>query len=275
MAPDVTSKYKKSDSTDYDSDPNYDSDAKQSDITVAYLSSGGTSSGKSHGSSSSESDSFVSSDDEPLSKYKKQQVDKDNADIPSQEVATEPPTTIRKRGRPKGPAKAPKRQSAKPTSVSHQNVRRDMIDEECARLGIYYRRWKPMNPEQTSHISVRELFDETEVPKEQELGKWCLLCPMNRYMRTELLTLKHYRSVHHKKLLVVRDTKMWRCKCSEMRSHGSDNSARNAHYHCFICYHPFKTSDLLATHFATQHPELTLAEIRHLMDPNNPHRQGF
>ena len=150
MAPDVTSKYKKSDSTDYDSDPNYDSDAKQSDITVAYLSSGGTSSGKSHGSSSSESDSFVSSDDEPLSKYKKQQVHKDNPDIPSHEVATEPPTTICKRGQPKGPAKAPKRQSAKPTSVSHQNVRRDMIDEECAHLGIYYRRWKPMNPEQTS-----------------------------------------------------------------------------------------------------------------------------
>ena len=82
-----------------------------------------------------------------------------------------------------------------------------------------------MNSQQTSHISVKELFDDTEVPKQQELGKWCLLCPMNCYMRTDFLTLKHYRAVHHKKLLVVCDMKMWHCKCSEMCSHSSDNSA--------------------------------------------------
>ena len=262
-------KYRKSDSTDYNSDGN------QSDMTVAYLSSGGSSSGKSQETSSSDYDSFYSSDDEPLSKYKKEEVRKDEGDTPSQGLPMDETTRQCKRGRPKGPAKPPKCDLTRPTSISHHKVRRHQIDEECERLGIYYRCWRPMNPQQTSHISVRELFDEREVPGQQELGKWCLLCPMNCYMHTKLLTLKHYRSVHHKKLLVVRDMKMWHCKCSEMHSHGSDNSAWNAHYHCFICYHPFKTSDLLATHFATQHPKLELAEIRHLMDANNPHRRSF
>ena len=257
-------KYTRSDSTNYDTDE-----------TVAYLSSDGSSSGKSEQTSEHSSDSFDSSDDELLIKYKKEDTTPHEEDTPSQGLPTEEPSTLRKRGHPKRPAKAPKRDFNRLCSISQHNVCRDRIDEECECLGIYYQCWQPMNPDQTSHISVRDFSDNTEVPEEQQMGSWCLLCPMNCYMTTQHLTLKHYRAVHHKKMLVVRDMKMWRCKCSEVRSHGSDNSAQKAHYHCFICYHHFKSSDLIAIHFATQHPELTLGKIRHLMDPSNPHQRSF
>ena len=85
--------YRKSDSTDYDSDLNNESDAQQSDITVAYLSSGGTSSGKSQETSSLDSDLFDSSDDEPLSKYKKDQVLTDDGQVPSASLPMQEATT--------------------------------------------------------------------------------------------------------------------------------------------------------------------------------------
>ena len=102
-----------------------------------------------------DSDSFDSSDNEPLSKYKKDQVPTDDGQVPSASLPMQEATAQRKRGRPKGPAKAPKRQLNKSTTISHHNICRDQIDEECECLGIYYRCWRPMNPDQTSHISVR------------------------------------------------------------------------------------------------------------------------
>ena len=79
--------------------------------------------------------------------------------------------------------------------------------------------------------------------------------------------------MHHKKLLVVNNSKMLACKCSEIRSHGSDRSARNQHFHCCVCLHPFKAGDLLATHMITSRTETDLSQVRHLMHENNPHRQ--
>ena len=75
-----------------------------------------------------------------------------------------------------------------PTSIAQQNIRRDHIDEECEKFGIYYKKWAPLNPEQTTHCSVKDYEDNTKVPEEQELGKWCIMCPKNRFMRTHLLT---------------------------------------------------------------------------------------
>ena len=91
--------YRHSLSTDYDF-----SDAD----TVAYLSLGGTSCGSSQGSSPS--DSFDSSDDEPLIKYKEKIRPGDETqedEPPSQSLPSYEEFTKHKRSRPKGCAKPP------------------------------------------------------------------------------------------------------------------------------------------------------------------------
>ena len=153
-----------------------------------------------------------------------------------------------------------------------RNVRRDRVDEECARLGIVYRRWKPLNPEQQSHPSVMFFDEDTIVPEDQTVPDWCILCPRNKVMRDENFCKNHYLRVHHKRLIVVQNYKMLSCKCSEIRSYGTDCTARNQHYHCYECFHPFKSGDLLATHILTNHPEVDLPQVRHLMWQSNPHR---
>ena len=174
-------------------------------------------------------------------------------------------------GRPRGKVKPPSRDFLHPTSIRQHKVRCDRVDEECERLGIVYKIWQPLNPDQTFHITVRHGEDATEIPPEQEIPEYCIICPRNRVLPNERFALNHYRSVHHSTLLVVGDIKMWVCKCSKMRSHGTDNSARNKHYHCFVCFHPFKMSDLLGTHISTQHLDVPLPQIQHLMKKNNPH----
>ena len=157
--------------------------------------------------------------------------------------------------------------------VIQRHVQRDRVNEECARLGIVYKRWELLNPDQSSHPSVREMDDGTIIPEEQSIPDWCILCPRNRYLKDHSFAHIHYLCMHHKKLLVVNNSKMLACKCSEICSHGSDRSARNQHFHCCVCLHPFKAGDLLATHMITSHTEIDLSQVRHLMHENNPHRQ--
>ena len=267
-------KYIRSQSTDYQ-------DSEEG--TIAYLSSDEEnllSSGKStrtrHGSqlssgsspgSSSDSDSFSSLDDKPLSKYRKRKSSGDEGH--STDTMRTPSQSV---GRPRGTAKPPAKDCNRHFHIVQKNVRRDGIDKECAWLGIYYKKWRPLNPDQTSLVSVCSLEDATVIPHEQEIPQCCIMCPHNRFLKNEQLGLKHYLSLHHKTLLVVRNFKMWACKCSEVRSHRSDNSARNMHYHCFDCFHPFKTGDLLSTHLVTAHENIRLAEVRHLMSDSNPHK---
>ena len=178
-------------------------------------------------------------------------------------------------GKPKGKAKPPTRDFSKPTSILQKNVCRDLVDEECQCLGIIYCRWVPLNPEQTSHPSVCDFDDDTVLPEQQEVPQWCIMCPHNSYLKNAFIANRHYLSRHHKTMLVVDDFKLWACKCSEVRSHGSDNSARNKHYHCHLCFHPFKSADLLSTHYTSEHPEVEPSSIRHLMRPDNPHCRLF
>ena len=129
-----------------------------------------------------------------------------------------------------------------------------------------------MNPDQQSHPSIMFYDNDTIVPEEQKVPDWCILCPRNKLMRDKAFCHTHYLKVHHKKLIVVQNCKMLSCKCSEICSLSSDCSARNKHYHCYQCFHPFKSSDFLATHIITNHPEVDLPEICHLMCESNPHR---
>ena len=55
-------------------------------------------------------------------------------------------------------------------------------------------------------------------------------------------------TVHIEKLLVVHDVNILMCRCSDIRSRGSDKSVRNHHYHCIPCWHPFYTPAKLRVH---------------------------
>ena len=242
-------------------------EAEESDQTVGYIVTGES------------ADNYDSSDDEPLAKYVKRSNSPEfDNNTDNQGTSSSLPTnasvasTERRRGRPKGRAKPKTEKYMSEFRIVQRHVRRDRVDEECAMKGIIYKKWEPLDPDQDSHPSVRDVNDETIVPEEQNIPDWCILCPRNKHMRTRAFAVQHYLRVHHSKLHVVNDYKMLSCKCSEIRSHGSDHSARNLHFHCYICYHPFKSADLLATHLITRHLEVNLCEVRHLMRANNPHR---
>ena len=66
-----------------------------------------------------------------------------------------------------------------------------------------------MNPDQQSHPSIMFYDDDTIVPQEQEVPDWCILCPRNKVMRNKEFCHSHYLKVHHKKLIVVQDYKIW------------------------------------------------------------------
>ena len=157
-----------------------------------------TSSGRSQGSRQDSNNDFNTSDDELLSKYVSQNInesdeeagstssDSDTIIMSEQEMPLDPdsdamnvehPPRKQKVGRPKGRAKPPARDFTLPTSIQFKNVRRDRVDEECQRLGIYYRCWVPLNPQQVSHPSVHDFNDDTVILDEQDIPEWCILCP--------------------------------------------------------------------------------------------------
>ena len=215
------------------------------------------------------SSDFDSSDEEPLSKYVKTSPRRVSS---GDSVENDNVPKKRGRGRPKGKATIKRRDFSKPTSINPRHVRRDRVDEECARLGIVYKQWTPLNPEQMEHASIFPVNAQNYVPEQQDIPNWCMLCPRTRVLRDKAFAELHYKRVHHKRLIVIRDEKVLACKCSEIRSHGSDNSSRNQHYHCTICFHAIKSADFLATHMLTQHDEINLPEVRHLMEKENRHR---
>ena len=137
---------------------------------------------------------FDTSDDEPLAKYSNKsegnskETRKHNTDAESSKG----------RGRPKGKAQPRKQFKRAGFNTIQRNVRHDRVDEECARLGIVYRRWKPMNPDQESHPSIMFYDNDTIVPQEQKVPDWCILCPRNKVMRNKEFCHSHYLKVHHK-----------------------------------------------------------------------------
>ena len=168
-----------------------DTNGKESDhssATVGYIVS-----------SDEANDDFESSDDEPLSKYVKKRLDSPKFDKKS----TNTTPTIRARGRPCSKASAKPPESVSRVNAVQRHVQRDRVDEECVRLGIVYKRWEPLNPDQESHPSVRDIQDGTIIPSEQNIPEWCILCLQNKYLKDESFVYTHYLRVHHKKLIVV------------------------------------------------------------------------
>ena len=133
------------------------------------------------------------------------------------------------RGRPKG-SMSNKRQLYSDKNVlervhlSQRSVRSDGVDEQCAEAGIVYRRWIP-DPEMDSHLSIRPFLDNSILPEEQKLPGHCLLCPKKSYFTTRKDAENHYNHVHIEHCIVVEDTKILMCKCSDVRSRGTDYCA--------------------------------------------------
>ena len=232
-----------------------------SDHTVGYIVS-----------TEEDDDDFDSSDEEPLSKYVvvkysgSPELEPEPIPVtPGQPVSTS--NEQRKRGRPRGRAKPRSKEYFSGFNIVQQHVRRDRVDEEYAERGIIYKKWEPLDPNQDSHPSVMDVADSTVIPDAQDIPEWCIFC-----LRDNTFAHNHYLRVNHNKLHVVNEFKMLSCKCSEIRSHGYDRSARNLHFHCYLCFHPFKVGNLLATHLITPHTEIILSEVRHLMQPENLHR---
>ena len=198
----TSKKFKHSDSMEFE-----DSD----EDTVAYLSSDGTSSGKStktakeKSSAAPDSSDWDSSDDEPLIKYTILSKDTDSSSESSSSSSEEDDkhrkssnkrkananTERHSVGRPRGRAKPPSCDFSKPTSIRQHKVRRDCVDEECVRLGIVYKVWRLLNPDQTCHIMVHPVDDSTEIPLEQEIPQYCILCPRNRVLPNYKSLQKH------------------------------------------------------------------------------------
>ena len=126
------------------------------------------------------------------------------------------------------------------------------IDEECAEKGIVYKRWVP-NPDLEGQISIRPFLDSTVLSDEQKVPGHCLLCPKKKYFIDMCSANYHYMHVHIAHCLVIDDYKILMCKCSDIRSRGSDYCARNRHYHCYECYQPFNQLAQLAQHLIIKH----------------------
>ena len=125
------------------------------------------------------------------------------------------------------------------------------------------------------HLTVRDVEDSAEIPEEQEILQWCVLCPKNRFLSNEIMALAHYRKWHHKRLLVIGEEKIWSCKCSEMQSHGNDNSARNLHWYCPKCFCPCKPPSVLANHMVIAHIDVELVQVSHLMNAKDKQKHKY
>ena len=188
-----------------------------------------------------------------------------NSESDDEDAATYISSRAGKLGRPRGKARPRVINFNHPKAIKAVNFRRDNVDEDAARRGVIYQRWRAAYGHITSHVSVRDLNDETIIPPEQEMPGWCMLCPKNKYVNYDNGE-RHYLSLHQKSLVVIGTKKLWHCKCSQLRSHGNDMSARNAHYHCMKCFQPCRSTANLANHVITAHRDVDPIAVRHLQN---------
>ena len=146
----------------------------------------------------------------------------------------------------------------KSSDVIHvpRNVRRDGVDERCKRDNIKYLKWvgKKGRGLHRSQVSTKKVLIDY-VPKAQDVNADCILCPMEKTLDGKADAIDHYKRVHIAHLLTINNTNMLRCRCSEIRSRGSDNSVRNRHYHCIECWHPFDTGAKIRIHMLSKHSD--------------------
>lgn len=123
------------------------------------------------------------------------------------------------------------------------------MDEEYKNV---YRKWegKIYSGRHPTHIPVGS---SKVIPKQQKVPGYCILCPMKGVIANKYLLRRHYQHVHVKYGITVEDMNILACKCSQMKSHGSDGFCRNLHFHCHICHWPRTQWEQMFIHYTTQH----------------------
>ena len=131
-----------------------------------------------------------------------------------------------------------------------KNVRRDGVDEKWVQQNIKYYKWtvtkgRGFHPSQVK--TSTSMIDY--IPPQQTPNTDCILCPKEKILETQFDMELHFRRVHIAKLLVVHNVNILMCRCSDLRSRGSDNSV------C-TCWHPFDTGAKLRVHKLAKHSDV-------------------
>ena len=152
------------------------------------------------------------------------------------------------------------------TLPNQRNIRKDMVDENCAWLKIKYKQWSGDNQVKTVlHKSHLDVNSESNIPTSQNIPAMCILCPTKKYLASNWDRDRHYNGVHIRNLIVVENTTALQCKCSEVRSHSwkKDRCTRNSHYHCTVCHWPRDRKRQLANHMVAKH-NISSTAVAHL-----------
>ena len=176
-------------------------------------------------------------------------------------------------GRPSSRHRAFAKAATTILSYKRRSYRRDGVDEECERLKIKYKKWEGTDdPKDYAHASHLPFGTQPLVSKEQNQNDYCVLCPRKRALDEDWDVKRHYTAVHEMGHLVVNDTVLLVCKCSEVRSRGwaTDKSTRNRHFHCIVCHHPRDNPNQIGNHMYKRHQEISRSEVSHLLKEKTP-----
>ena len=135
--------------------------------------------------------------------------------------------------------------------------------------GIYalyrdrYKRWsgRVYKGKHPSHIvqGSKHIF-----PAKQEVPGYCLLCLMMTIHHTNYRFRRHFCLCHVKHAVVIGCITLLACKCSQIKSQGTDRSVWNQHFHCHLCHWPCTLKLALFIHYNSQH-NMTMDVIGHLV----------
>ena len=107
---------------------------------------------------------------------------------------------------------------SKPKSVSftlplQRSIRRDSVDKQCCTLNITYKWWDSMTDEKEQyHKSQMAFRSKSKIPKDQQVPRKYLLCPLKKYIKDNWDLNCHYNTVHITNLIVIDET--WHCNAN-------------------------------------------------------------
>ena len=137
-------------------------------------------------------------------------------------------------------------------TVGKRFPRGDGVDERSRHYK--YVKWDKKRPQsRTLHKSHQYASRRTEYVRQQNIPAFCVLCPKQGYMYSRKRCIQHYGAVHIPTGVTIGKIFVLRCRCSDVRSRGSDGRARNAHYRCTVCWKPCDQRSQLGIHLLTRH----------------------
>ena len=139
--------------------------------------------------------------------------------------------------------------------------RKDGVDEKYR---DHYRKWAGRTYK-GKHPSYLVQGEKNVFPHNQLIPGYCLLCPMTSLIPTDYRYKRHFRLCHIKHDVVIARITLLACKCSQVKSQGTDYSCKNQHYQCHLCHWPKTSKQALFIHYNTQH-DLPIEVISHLVE---------